>query len=199
MSERVSTENLKVAIILLRTLKGWSRVRLARELGMSVSSISRYETGEIVPPEKVWDQIVRVLGVPPVWAKRALSLISAIRIAMEVSCPEDDSERLLDEIAFQVTDRIQHVARRAAALLFGRSEDLGVEEGIPKLSQASQAVDPSQEAPEPDKPREKATDHETEKGNPPPGRGIGQDLEDFRSRRDAPGPFYRDWRRDIPL
>ena len=194
MSERACSEDLRVAIILLRSVKGWSRSRLAGELGMSVSTVSRYETGEIVPPEKVWDQIVHVLRVPPVWARRALTLIAAIRIAMEVFSPEeDDSERVLDEIAFQVTDRVRHIIREAAALLFGKSEDL------PKLSQASQAVDPSQEAPEPDKPREKATNHETEKGNPPPGRGIGQDLEDFRSRRDAPGPFYRDWRRDIPL
>jgi hypothetical protein len=64
----------------------------------------------------------------------------------------------------------------------------------------SQVVDPSQEAPETDKsPREKERDHESERRNPPPGRGIGQDLEDFRGRREAPGPFYRDWRGDIPI
>lgn len=124
MTERGSPEDLKTAIFLLRSLKGWSRARLAGALGMSVSTISRYETGEIVPSERVWDQIVVVLGVPPFWAGRALAQINHLRAVMEGRSPEDDPERLPDEIALRVATRVYDIVRSAVAKLLGETRDL---------------------------------------------------------------------------
>lgn len=117
MTEKRSPEDVKVAIVLLRSLKGWSQARLAAELGMSASTVSRWEKGETVPPDKLWDQLVMTVGLPPVWVDRMLVLIHGSRTAIENPSTASDPDRTLDGIALQVADRVFKIVRAAAAAI----------------------------------------------------------------------------------
>ena len=117
MTEKRSPEDVRVAIVLLRSLKGWSQARLAAELGMSASTVSRWEKGETVPPDKLWDQIVMPVGLPPVWVDRMLVLIRSMRTAIEDPSTASDPYRTLDGIALQVADRVFKLVREAAAAI----------------------------------------------------------------------------------
>ena len=117
MTERRSPEDMKVAIIFLRSLKGWSQARLAAELGMAASSISRWETGETVPPDKVWDQVVVTVGLPPSWVDRMFVLIRSVRAVIEDPLSAYDPDWTLDGIALRVADRVYDIVRAAAATI----------------------------------------------------------------------------------
>jgi hypothetical protein len=117
VTEKRSPEDVRVAIVLLRSLKGWSQARLAAELGMSASAVSRWEKGETVPPDKLWDQVVMTVGLPPVWVDRMLVLIRSMRTAIEDPSTASDPYRTLDGIALQVADRVFKLVREAAAAI----------------------------------------------------------------------------------
>lgn len=117
MTEKRSPEDVRVGIVLLRALKGWSQTRLAAELGMSASAVSRWEKGETVPPDKLWDQVVRTVGLPPIWADRLVFLIRFIRNTIEDPSSASDPDRTLDDIALQVADRVFKLVREAMAAI----------------------------------------------------------------------------------
>jgi Helix-turn-helix domain len=117
VTERRSPEDVRVAIVFLRSLKGWSQARLAAELGMSASSVSRWETGETVPPDKVWDQVVVTVGLPPSWVDRMFTLIRTIRAVIEDPASAYDPDWTLDGIALRVADRVYEIVRTAAATI----------------------------------------------------------------------------------
>jgi transcriptional regulator with XRE-family HTH domain len=117
VTERRSPEELRVAITVLRSLHGWSQARLAAELGISTSSISRYESGESVPPQKLWDQIVLTLELKPSWVDRLFLLIRTVRTAAADPSAPYDREWTLDCIALQIANRVYEIIRSAAAAI----------------------------------------------------------------------------------
>ncbi|MEA2604755.1 MAG: helix-turn-helix protein [Acidobacteriota bacterium] len=117
MTERRSPEELRVAITFLRSLHGWSQARLATELGVSTSSISRYENGETVPPQKMWDQLVVNLGLPPSCVACLFTLIRTVRTAIENPSSVYDPAQTIESIARRVADRVYEIILSAAAAI----------------------------------------------------------------------------------
>jgi transcriptional regulator with XRE-family HTH domain len=115
--EKRSAEDVRVAITLLRSLKGWSQARLAAEMGRSASSVSRWEAGEAVPGEKAWDQLVAAVGLPPPWVDRVFILIRSLRGVMADPASAYDPDWTLDGISLRVADRVFEIVRAAAATI----------------------------------------------------------------------------------
>src|SRR5262245_28199091 len=77
-----------IAIVVLRTLRGWDQVDLAEAAGLSPSSISLYETGKSIPPGRTFARIVAAVGVPLPMVDRLFAWIRSARAAVAGS-PED--------------------------------------------------------------------------------------------------------------
>lgn len=127
MNEKRSPEDVRVAIVLLRSLKGWSQARMAAEMGMSASSVSRWESGETVPPDKVWDQIAAAVGLPPSWVDRVFILIRSLRAVIQDPSSAFDPDWTLDGIALRVADRVYDIVRTAAATILADLPQSGVD------------------------------------------------------------------------
>ncbi|HYX26248.1 MAG TPA: helix-turn-helix transcriptional regulator [Thermoanaerobaculia bacterium] len=114
MNDRRSNEDLGIAIAVLRSLRGWDQKDLAEALGTSTSSISRYESGETVPPERVFEQIVAVVGLPAPQTDRLFAWLRASRAAL---ANPTSLQNQLDVLAYQFTDHMFEVFREAAAVI----------------------------------------------------------------------------------
>ncbi|MEP7012511.1 MAG: helix-turn-helix transcriptional regulator [Acidobacteriota bacterium] len=75
-----------IAVGFLRLLRGWSREQLAREAGMDVASIARYEQGGS-PRRRTVDQIRQAFGLSPASWRRLLHLIADFRREMAAMAP----------------------------------------------------------------------------------------------------------------
>ncbi|MBW8876615.1 MAG: helix-turn-helix transcriptional regulator [Acidobacteria bacterium] len=114
MNDPRPTEDVRIAIVLLRSLRGWDQKDLAEVMGTSASSISRYESGETVPPERVWEQIVAAVGLPPPLTDRLFAWIRASRAA--IANPATLQQKL-DVLAYQFMDHMYEVFREAASVI----------------------------------------------------------------------------------
>jgi transcriptional regulator with XRE-family HTH domain len=99
VAEEASPEDLKRLVGLLREFRDWEQRDLARAAGLDPSSLSRYESGRIVPPRKALERLAAAVGVPmPLVDACLLPALKAVRLAMVL--PErkydvdDDTERL---------------------------------------------------------------------------------------------------------
>jgi transcriptional regulator with XRE-family HTH domain len=104
-----------IAIVVLRSLRGWDQAGLAQATGLSVSSISRYENGKSVPPRRTFERIVAAVGVPIPMADRLLAWIRSARAALAGS--PADMEGLFDVLCGEASEGITHAFRSAAALI----------------------------------------------------------------------------------
>ena len=114
MNDPRPIEDVRIAIVLLRSLRGWDQKDLAEVLGTSASSISRYESGETVPPDRTFDQIVAVVGLPAPLTARLFAWIRAARAG--IAKPATLQQKL-DVLAYQFTDHMYEVFREAASVI----------------------------------------------------------------------------------
>jgi transcriptional regulator with XRE-family HTH domain len=122
VDERRDPEDLRVAVVVLRSLRGWDQQKLADMLGMSGSSISRYESGETVPPDRVWEQILAVVGLPAPQTDRLFAWLRASRAAL---ANPGSLQNQLDVLAYQFTDHMFEVFRQAAAVIVSDPQGTG--------------------------------------------------------------------------
>jgi transcriptional regulator with XRE-family HTH domain/tetratricopeptide (TPR) repeat protein len=115
MPERIDPAEMKVAIVVLRTLRGWDQCDLAAAAGLSPSSISRYENGEIVPSRRSFRRIVAAVRVPVPLVDRLFAWIRSARAAIAES-PEE-AEGAIDALCAEISDGVSHAFRSAAALV----------------------------------------------------------------------------------
>lgn len=84
-------EDLKVAVLFLRALRGWEQKDLADAAGLAPSTISRYESGELVPSPEALGEIAQAVGLSGPMLARVLSVIRAARASLEsVRAPGDE-------------------------------------------------------------------------------------------------------------
>src|SRR4051812_1588165 len=92
-------EDLRVAVLFLRALRGWDQRELADAAGLSPSSISRYESGELVPSSQALEQIALAVGIPPPMLRRVHHWIRAARATVESTDALDDDVQRVHALA----------------------------------------------------------------------------------------------------
>ena len=69
------------AILLMRTLRGWTQVELAERMGSTPSVISEYETGKRRPSAKTFEKIARLADIPASHFRALMPLFHGLRSA----------------------------------------------------------------------------------------------------------------------
>lgn len=72
-----------VALTMIRLLRGWGQVEIARASGLSVGTVSRYETGARLPGRPAVDRIARAAGISGPLVDSLLDWIRAARSEIE--------------------------------------------------------------------------------------------------------------------
>ena len=101
MDEQTAPEDLRLLMRILRGLRNWSQKELAAAAGLDTSSVSRYESGRMVPPSKTVDRLAEAVGIPmSVVEACLLPALKAARLAM--ASPQAliglDLEKIADEL-----------------------------------------------------------------------------------------------------
>lgn len=120
MAERKDPEELRVAIVFLRAVRGWDQAELAAAAGVSKGTISRYESGEASPSPRTFRRIVEAGGLPPATMERLFAVIRSARattggwsaLARRAAAIED-----VDSLAAKFADEMFCLMRDAAAHL----------------------------------------------------------------------------------
>lgn len=81
--EPVKPAELGLAIFLMRTVRGWSQTRMAREAGITSSMLSEYERGHRRPSQKSLERLTRAAGVPLTALHDLIPAIRSLQIAVE--------------------------------------------------------------------------------------------------------------------
>jgi transcriptional regulator with XRE-family HTH domain len=104
VAEEASPEDLKRLVRLLREFRDWEQRDLARAADVDPSSVSRYESGRIVPPRKALERLAAAVGVPISLVDACLlPALKAVRVAMALPGEgyegDDDAEKLGSTLA----------------------------------------------------------------------------------------------------
>jgi transcriptional regulator with XRE-family HTH domain len=112
-------EDVQIVIILLRKLRGWTQADLAEASGLSVSAISRYETGDMLPTSEALEEIALAAGLPFPMLDRVFLWIGATRATVASAANPGDLGRLAEAAASQlavgVADLTYSIAREILA------------------------------------------------------------------------------------
>ena len=83
MDEKTAPEDLRLLVRILRGLRNWSQKELAEAAGLDSSSISRYESGRMVPPLKTVERLAETVGLSmAIVGMCLLPALKAARLAM---------------------------------------------------------------------------------------------------------------------
>jgi transcriptional regulator with XRE-family HTH domain len=145
---RVVHWDLGTALVLLRTVAGWTQEDLARASGIRGSSISDYEPGKIVPGLKTLRRIVNAEGFPLAALEQALTFIEIL--LRERSLPLDAEKAnvtasppvarlFVDSAAYR--QEAEKVAAEAANVV-GRMVRLTLAGGYPRIGTPAPGLDP---------------------------------------------------------
>ena len=96
----------------LRALRSWKQEDLAREAGISKSSLSDYERGKLDPPDAIRSRVEEALGVGE-WFDVAQGIFGWMRRGMEGGRSEPELDRFFKEAAAR-TGESTGVALRAS-------------------------------------------------------------------------------------
>jgi len=113
----------RIAIVILRTLRGWDQVDLAEAADLSPSSISRYEGGDTIPSLRTFERIVAAVGLPVHLVDRLFAWIRSARAAMAGST--EDTEEVIDALCGEFSEGISHAFRSAAVLILAGQPGIG--------------------------------------------------------------------------
>jgi transcriptional regulator with XRE-family HTH domain len=136
MRKSSSTDELRVAVLVLRSLRGWSQQEFADEARVNRVQISLFESGKRVPASRTLDRLVAAAGVPPTTFQALLAVLRQALTGEDIQMPagEGTSSPLIQAVAaaqesalarlLAVTSRTgRHTAdalRRAAVESWGR-------------------------------------------------------------------------------
>lgn len=124
MSLRPNSEDVKMVVIFLRLLRGWSQAELAEAVGLSVSAIWRYENEDVTNPGQMLDEIATAVGLPLRMLDRLFLWVGAARSAVASAADPGNTIRLFDSAARELTAELSDVAYAATALVLAGSPEL---------------------------------------------------------------------------
>lgn len=113
MREIEDAEDLRLAVAMLRALRGWSRAELAEAAGVGVRTVSRYESGAQTPSWGTFEQIVAAVGVPLLLVDGLLGWISMARAALSGRSDPGPAFGPLAEATAELTHAIRQLVRSA--------------------------------------------------------------------------------------
>jgi transcriptional regulator with XRE-family HTH domain len=127
MDEQPSPQDLRLLVRILRGLRDWSQEDLALAADLDSSSISRYESGRMVPPPRTIERLAKAAGVPmSVLEACLLPALQATRKAMA------SYEKLLGLDLESAADELGSALSSAArAMVTSFQIELAVSEGEP--------------------------------------------------------------------
>lgn len=112
MREIEDNEDLRLAVAMLRALRGWSQAELAEAAGVGTRTVSRYESGAQTPSWGTFEQIVAAVGVPILMVDGLLSWISMARSALDGGSGSGISDPVAQATA-ELTHAIRQLVRSA--------------------------------------------------------------------------------------
>jgi len=115
MVRQRDTADTAIAILVLRTLRGWDQRAFAAAAGVSASSICRYEAGDIVPTPSTWARLLATAGLPEPLVDNLFAWVRSARAA--IAGPLASGDRLLDSLCGEVSNQINGIVRSSVALL----------------------------------------------------------------------------------
>ena len=111
-----SPDDVKIAIGILRLLRGWTQEEMAREAGVHKSLLSLYEQGKTVPTPKTLSRLLAAVKLPISAFESILHLVRLIRYW--AGGTDEATADLATSVAGIVGTAVQvAVAREVAALL----------------------------------------------------------------------------------
>ena len=113
-------EDLRLAVIFLRSLRHWDKGRLAAESGVSRNMISAYELGGVPPTRRTLERLATAVGFPVALLDPLLSLIHAGRIAWERGPLTAEGVAALAREAGLAAEGWLEIVRSAMLLLLAR-------------------------------------------------------------------------------
>jgi transcriptional regulator with XRE-family HTH domain len=123
-----SPEDVKIAIGVLRLLRGWTQEEMARAAGVHKSLLSLYEQGKTVPTPKTLSRLMAAVKLPLSAFESILHLVRLIRYWAGGS--DEATADLATSLARVVGTTVQvAVAREVAALLVSADRAASLSEG----------------------------------------------------------------------
>jgi transcriptional regulator with XRE-family HTH domain len=125
-----SPEDVKIAIGVLRLLRGWTQEEMAKAAGVHKSLLSLYEQGKTVPTPKTLSRLMAAVKLPLSAFESILHLVRLIRFWAGGS--DEATADLATSLARVVGTTVQvAVAREVAALLVSADRAASPSEGDP--------------------------------------------------------------------
>ena len=115
-------EDLQVAMVFLRTLKGWNQAELAQAAGIDRGQISLYEAGKRLPSDKSLQRILDAAGMQASDLQATLTFIRLMRSGETASLTGDQEQPAGSATVRAVTQALE-TAR--AQLLMSRAAGKG--------------------------------------------------------------------------
>jgi transcriptional regulator with XRE-family HTH domain len=112
------SEDLRVGLVFLRALRGWSQAEMAQAAGMDRSQISHYEAGDRVPRGKSLERILKAARVTDASFRAVLAVIRLVK-AEEAPPPLGNGEPAAATATVRAVTQALETAR--AQLLMSRT------------------------------------------------------------------------------
>lgn len=110
-------EDLRLAVVLLRAVPGWTQGQLAAVAGIAPSLVSDYERGKRRPPRAVVNLLAQAVGIPQSTLERILPVLHSFRESLggPPSLRMSASEAALEDLV----EKTGNLLRAAGELLLG--------------------------------------------------------------------------------
>ncbi len=126
MPGRDNPEDVKMVVIFLRLLRGWTQAELAEAAGLSLSAVWRYENEDLVDSEPVLEEIALAVGLPSRMLDRVFTWVAAARAAVASAIDPGDPDLRIDAIASEMTAGLSDLVYSATALILRGSPELEI-------------------------------------------------------------------------
>src|SRR6476661_357529 len=114
MPKPESSEDLKVAVRFLRSLRGWNQKEFGEAAGVDKALISQYEQGKKVPSRRTLERLAAAVGIPYGLFQDILPFIRVLRSVLEKGVvPEEDAGWGTSLVTRSVNDTLQTAMAQA--------------------------------------------------------------------------------------
>ena len=113
--DRADKEDLRIAVAMLRALRGWSQAELAQAAGLGASAVSRYESGAQEPSLRTFDRIVTAVGLRPALVRSLLAWIRKARAGVLEGASPDPLSDFIESSSLELAEAFSAMLRAAAA------------------------------------------------------------------------------------
>jgi transcriptional regulator with XRE-family HTH domain len=117
MRRTTEPEELRLALLVLRGLRGWTQVELAKAAGTTPSVLSEYESGKRRLTPKAMKRMTAAAGVPPAFLEALLPALSSLVAAQEVPHPAACTPFQAHSVTERVRNQLDLLLRRVTRLV----------------------------------------------------------------------------------